>query len=96
MANAETNPTDEKAVILPAPQVSIATHDAYSEHFKPYCGKAYQGKVTVDNASGDSFANKKLVMHVRRCTERQLQIPFHVGSDSSRTWILTKTNSGIS
>lgn len=94
--NAGTNITDGKAVILPAPQVSISTHDAYFEHFKKHCGKAYQGKVTVDNAIGDSFANKKLVMHVRKCTERQLQIPFHVGKDASRTWILTKTNSGIS
>lgn len=94
--SAGTNTADGKAVVLPAPQVFISTHDAYFEHFKKHCGKAYQGKVTVDNASGDSFANKKLVMHVRRCTDRQLQIPFHVGNDASRTWILTKTNSGIS
>ena len=96
VVNAGTKATDGKAVILPAPQVSIAAHDAYFEHFKKHCGKAYQGKVTVDNASGGSFSNKKLVMHVRRCHDRQLQIPFHVGNDASRTWILTKTNSGIS
>ena len=96
VVNAATKATGGKAVILPAPQVSIATHDAYFEHFKAHCGKAYQGKVTVDNADSDSFAYKKLVMHVRRCSDRQLQIPFHVGSDASRTWILTKTNSGIS
>ena len=37
-----------------------------------------------------------LVMHIRKCTDRQLQIPFHVGDDASRTWIITKTGSGLS
>jgi hypothetical protein len=35
-------------------------------------------------------------MHVRRCTDRQLQVPFHVGDDASRTWIISKTGSGLS
>ncbi len=96
VVNAGSTVTGGKTVILPAPQVSIASHDAYFDHFKKHCGKAYQGEVTVDNANGSSFANKKLVMHVRKCSDRQLQIPFHVGDDASRTWILTKTGSGIS
>ena len=95
-ANAGTGSTGGKAVILPAPQVSIATHDAYFDHLMKHCGKAYEGKVSIDNSNDGSFSNKKLVMHVRKCSDRQLQIPFHVGEDASRTWILTKTNSGIS
>lgn len=75
---------------------SIATHDAFFENISKLCGKAFEGKVTVDNSASDSFANKKLVMHVRKCTAEQIQIPFHVGDDSSRTFILTKTGSGIS
>ena len=35
-------------------------------------------------------------MHVRRCDETQLQVPFHVGEDASRTWLITKTGSGLS
>lgn len=35
-------------------------------------------------------------MHVRSCTDSQLQVPFHVGDDASRTWIITKTGSGLS
>ena len=85
-----------KPVVLPAPQVSIATHDSFFYFIKEHCGKAYEGEITVDNAEDGSFDNKKLVMHVRRCSDRELQIPFHVGDDASRTWILTKTGSGIS
>lgn len=80
----------------PAPLVSIATHDAFFNALKQHCNKAYEGKVVIDNASSDAFSNKKLVMHVRRCNDNQLQIPFHVGDDASRTWIITKTGSGLS
>jgi hypothetical protein len=75
---------------------SIPSHDAFFSAISELCGKAFSGTVTVDNDSSDAFANKKLVMHVRRCDETQLQIPFHVGDDASRTWLITKTGSGLS
>ncbi len=75
---------------------SIASQDAFFNAISALCGKAFSGKVTVDNQPSDSFANKKLIMHVRRCSETQLQIPFHVGDDASRTWVITKTGSGLS
>ncbi|WP_286266825.1 hypothetical protein [Thalassotalea atypica] len=79
-----------------APLVSIDTHDNFFNQIKNLCHKAFEGKIAIDNAKGDSFANKKLIMHVRKCNDRQLQIPFHVGEDASRTWIITKTGSGLS
>ncbi len=85
-----------KALAQNAPLVSIPSHDAFFDSIRKHCGKAYQGKVTVDNAPGNSFKNKTLIMHIRNCTDTQLQIPFHVGSDASRTWIITKTGSGLS
>lgn len=85
------------AAARPAPLVSIPSHDGFFDNIAAHCGKAYKGKVSVDNAAGpSSFAGKKLVMHVRRCNERELQVPFHVGDDASRTWIITKTGSGLS
>lgn len=79
----------------PAPLVSIPTHDAFFDLIAKHCGKAYEGKVVFDNDPSPAFANK-LVMHVRACSESELQIPFHVGEDASRTWIITKTGSGLS
>jgi len=79
-----------------APLVSIDTHDSFFNSLSALCGKAFSGKVTVDNSDSDSFANKALIMHVRECSETKLHIPFHVGDDSSRTWIITKTGSGLS
>lgn len=75
---------------------SIPPQDEFFRAITELCGKAFPGTVTIDNDSSDSFANKKLIMHVRRCDEAQLQIPFHVGEDASRTWVITKTGSGLS
>ena len=82
------------ALAKEAPLVSIPTHDAFFNAIKTHCGKAFQGKVSKDNV-GDTFGNAKLVMHVRKCTDSEIQIPFHVGDDASRTWILTKTGAGL-
>ena len=78
-----------------APLVSIPTHDAFFTAIKQHCGKAFEGKVTVDNQPSAAF-DAKLVMFVRNCDQVELQIPFYVGDNASRTWIIKKTGSGLS
>ena len=34
-------------------------------------------------------------MHVRQCGPTEIRIPFHVGEDRSRTWVLTRTEAGL-
>lgn len=85
------------ATSFAGPEVpSITTHNAFFDSVKALCGKAFTGTVTVDNDPAGSFSDQTLIMHVRHCTETQLQIPFHVGKDASRTWLITKTGSGLS
>lgn len=83
------------ALSTPAPLVSIETHDAFFNAIAKHCGKAYRGKVVFDNDPSPAF-DAPLIMHVRTCTDSQLHIPFHVGDNASRTWIITKTGSGLS
>jgi hypothetical protein len=78
-----------------APLVSIPTHDAFFSAIKQHCGKAFEGKVAVDNQPSAAF-EAKLVMFVRHCNQAELQIPFYVGDNASRTWIIKKTGSGLS
>ena len=59
------------------------------ETIKNHCGKAYEGEVTAGGIEGDGFMGEKLVMHVRSCEDAVLRIPFFVGDDKSRTWVLT-------
>ena len=95
-AGSQGSSSTGKNIVAPAPLVSIPTHDQFFEAINSHCGKAYLGRVVIDNAPGDGFTNKRLVMHVRKCTATELQVPFHAGNDASRTWIITKTGSGLS
>lgn len=54
------------------------------------CGKAFAGTVVAAPADDTTFKDKALVMHVRSCERDQIKIPFVVGDDRSRTWILTR------
>jgi hypothetical protein len=53
-----------------------------------HCGKAYEGRL-ADGINQPDFEGKRLVMHVRYCDATTIQIPFFVGDDRSRTWVLT-------
>jgi len=60
------------------------------------CGKAFEGRIVSPPAAADaSFAGQRLVMHVRECSPTTIRIPFHVGDDHSRTWVITRTATGL-
>lgn len=59
------------------------------------CGKAFEGQLVQEPSGDDSFAGQRLVMHVRQCSENQIRIPFVVGEDLSRTWVLTRKGDRI-
>ncbi|MBC7990686.1 MAG: hypothetical protein H7Y19_14045 [Luteimonas sp.] len=70
---------------------------AFFADLSALCGKAYPGRVVVDTPTPakDPFAGKSLVMHVRECSADAIRIPFHVGDDRSRTWVVTRTPSAL-
>lgn len=59
------------------------------------CGQAYEGRVVSTDEVDVGFASEKLVMHVRECAADEVRIPFHVGEDRSRTWVIARTDSGL-
>lgn len=78
----------------------IAPADAFLAAIAKHCGKAYAGRIVANEprpATPDAFDGKALVMHVRGCDAptQELRIPFHVGDDHSRTWVLTRTATGL-
>lgn len=58
------------------------------ENLQKHCGKAYSGQL-ADHSKNDDFMGKELKMHVISCQPHEIKIPFHVGDDHSRTWVLT-------
>lgn len=64
------------------------------ENLKKHCGKSYEGSISA-GAGNDDFSNKTLIMHVRSCEDNTIRIPFFVGENKSRTWVLTFANDRI-
>jgi len=59
------------------------------------CGQSFEGEIVKGAREGDGFTGEKLVMHVMSCSKNEIKIPFHVGNNHSRTWVLTKNKKGI-
>ena len=60
------------------------------------CGKAFAGTVAAAPADDTTFKDKTLIMHVRSCEKDLIRIPFIVGENRSRTWVLTYKEGRIS
>lgn len=77
---------------------AAAPQDAFLANLAALCGKAFEGRIAakVGGGSGpDPFEGKTLTMHVRECAPGVVRVPFHVGDDRSRTWVFTRTASGL-
>ncbi|MBA3576748.1 MAG: lipoprotein [Sphingomonas sp.] len=59
------------------------------------CGQAFAGRLVTSDPADAGMAGKPLVMHVASCSADEVRIPFHVGDDRSRTWVITRTASGL-
>ncbi|HEU4853438.1 MAG TPA: hypothetical protein VFT37_14925 [Telluria sp.] len=59
------------------------------------CGVTFEGASVFPREAGDAFAGKKLVANVAKCGATEIRVPFIVGEDRSRTWIITKAGNGL-
>ena len=69
--------------------------DRFWASLSAMCGKAYEGRVVESNPSDSAFAGRTLTMHVRECGDTVIRVPFVVGDDRSRTWVVTRTDGGL-
>jgi hypothetical protein len=80
-------------------ECSLAARDTTQEVFwselQKLLGKAYEGTVVSAPANDTAFSGKRLLMHVLSGDDSIINIPFFVGTDSSRTWVFTKDECGI-
>lgn len=83
------------AVAAAACAPTAAPQDKFFKSLVAQCGKAFAGRlVSTDDADKD-FAAETLIMEMRDCSADEIRIPFHVGVDRSRTWVITKTGEGL-
>jgi hypothetical protein len=68
---------------------------AFFEQIRARCGSRFEGQSSFPEDPGEAFRDKTLIAAIETCGEHQIRIPFHVGEDRSRTWILTRTDQGL-
>jgi hypothetical protein len=76
-------------------EVAASPQAAFFARLTDLCGKTFEGKVVTTDAADADFASQRLTMHVRDCSVEEIRIPFAVGEDRSRTWIVTRTADGL-
>ncbi|MCC5995418.1 MAG: hypothetical protein JJU18_03480 [Oceanicaulis sp.] len=65
------------------------------EGLNALCGRSFAGEITSPaDPRDEAFAGADLVMHVRECFDGEARVPFHVGDDHSRTWLITRLEDG--
>ncbi|WP_349678920.1 hypothetical protein [Brevundimonas naejangsanensis] len=76
-------------------EAPATAQDAFFANLTALCGQRFEGKVVTNEAADSDFAGKRLLMHVRDCSADEIRIPFWVGEDRSRTWVVTRTEAGL-
>lgn len=69
--------------------------DVFLANLRALCGQAFEGRVVSTDEADADFRSSRLVMHVRDCAEDEIGIPFAVGEDRSRRWVVTRTGEGL-
>ena len=81
-------------VLLACSPKQAAPQDQFIANLKTHCGKAYEGKLVSTDAVDADMASQRMTMFVD-CANDGLRIPFAVGDNRSRTWVFTKTDTGL-
>jgi len=82
--------------MAPAEVTAPSAADQFWARLCALKGKAFEGRLVEGSAAADAtFGGQRMVMHVRECGPDVIKIPFHVGENRSRTWVITRTESGL-
>ena len=73
----------------------VASTMVYFESLRALCGSEFSGEMTFPVDGQDDFAGKTLVARFASCSDSEVRVPFLVGEDRSRTWVFSKTESGL-
>ena len=81
--------------LVTAPGIAGDTHAAFFGKLSALCGAVYEGASVFPQDPADQFAGKKLVATIASCKADEIRIPFVVGADRSRTWLIRRGAEGL-
>lgn len=69
--------------------------DAFMANLNKLCGQTHEGHLVTTDPADMDFVGKKLLMGPVACAPGEVTIPFAVGDNRSRTWVITRTGTGV-
>ena len=72
-----------------------ADQDTFWARLSALCGQAFPGTLVLAPPDDAWWEAEQVVMHIRECTGEEIRIPLHIDENRSRTWVLTRTPSGL-
>lgn len=78
--------------------IADEAQDSFFQNLQATCGHSYVGSVVEGNESDTAWRQARIVIHVPSCDQAlgdEIRIPLHVGDDTSRTWIISRTKNGL-
>ena len=83
-------------VAFQLPATALQSSDtALLQALAPYCGQAFAGQLISNPAEDADMVGQRLIVHVAGCRPGEVRMPFHVGEDRSRTWVLRELPQGL-
>lgn len=83
------------AACASTPLTPSSSQDAFFAELSGHCGQGYEGKLVSSDAVDADMADAVMQMKVGPCSETEIRIPFHVDDNHSRTWVITRTETGL-
>ena len=87
--------SNEPAAAPEAAPEATNPQDVFFANLSALCGQTFEGEVATEDPLDADFLGQRLMITVTDCTDDQVRIPFHVGEDRSRTWVVTRTADGL-
>jgi hypothetical protein len=79
----------------PSPSDPLEARQAFFEHMRGFCGQTFGGRTIYAEEGDTTFEPARLYFIVEECSDDELRIPFIVGDDASRTWVLRMGEEGL-
>jgi hypothetical protein len=76
-------------------EAALRPADVFFARLHTLCGQSFAGRMVTSDPLDADMSGQELVMQVRDCSRDEVRIPFHVGQDRSRTWVITRMASGL-
>ena len=83
------------AMNAPVSAEQSEAQQSFFERISGLCDTRFSGQSSFPEDPGDAWRHKQLVAHIETCGANEIRIPFSVGEDRSRTWILSRVEGGL-